>query len=343
MQRIGKSVLILSAIGLTLALAGRQGLPLPADSDTAYKAFARALPNAKLIAVEAPKDFGMSAADGGALFWTFRYELEGVKSEVPITPDGLIVRLTKRISAYALPPAVAATLAKESKGAKITSYERQEIGATLKLVALKEPSISHLITAKQKGKTFLIAVSASGKAGSPNEITTSGEGGEADEKGEGQPITKPKGIQVPKEQQLAVDAVKKAYHGAVVVAVEEVGYEDGSGDMAVLYYEVEFPWHGRIKEGHATPDGLMLDMDRVIEPKYLPRTVRDAVTHALPGAAIQSAKSLEGHAGPKFVALDHSKTIYLFGLEKNGKASTLRIASDGSVVKVFDPKTWSRH
>ena len=337
---IRRAVVCSLGVLVGIGASGSQGFPLPEGSETAVKVFQKALPGAKLIAVEAPKGFGVDSADGSPLFWTFRYEQNGVAGEVPITPDGLIVRLTKRISSNELPRAVATALTRESKDAKVTSYERQDIGATMKYVATPMPLVVYLVNVQNGSKTYQMAVSSSGRIGSSVDITKIGEAGEKDE---GTQVAKPKEIQVAKEQQLAVSAVKKAYPGVMVVAVEEVGYEDGSGEMAVLYYEVEFPWHGRIKEGHATPDGLLLDMERVIEPGKLPLAIREAISGAMPKSVIKSAKTIEDGAAPKFVALEHPKTIYLFGVEKGGKVLTLRLASDGSVVKVFDPKTWSRH
>ncbi len=315
-----------------------QPISRPAGSDRAFEAFKGALPGATVTAVETPKDFGAEAADGGPLFLTFRYTQNGISGEVPITQDGLIIRLKRPIKKSELPRAVSAALGKAAKGARITSYEVQETRSTLKYVALPTPKVYYLIEADQHGKMYRMAASAGGKISGFHSMEK-----EVPEKdNDAKPPVDPKKIAIPHGAEEAVKATEAAYPGAVVIAVEEVGYESGTGNMAVLYYEVEFPWHGRVKEAHATPDGLMLDQDRRIEASELPDPVRQGVEARLPGASLTKVTALEDHAAPKFVALDNPVTTYIIGTEAKGKGSSLRFASDGSKILVFDPKTWTR-
>ncbi len=325
----------LSAVISTCA-ARQSPIQNPPGSEAAVNAFHKALPGATLKGVEAPKNFGAEAADGSPLFWTIRYELGGVAGEVPITPDGLIMKLKQRISAGDLPAAVAKGISKEANGSKVTTYERQETRATLKYVSLQSPTKYYMIQATQSGKSYLIVARPDGTISSQQQLGAENEGGEkAEEAAEKSSASTPKEIQVPKEQRKAVDCVKAAYPGALVQAVESVGYDDGTGEMSVLSYEVEFPWHGSVKEAHATPDGDILDYDRKISEAELPKAVRDAIGAKLPNSTIKSAKQMEDHAELKFVALTNPKTTYIIGLTANGKSRQISFTSEGKKITPF--------
>jgi hypothetical protein len=312
----------------------------PAGSSKAVASFHRAFPGATLHEVVRPEDeLYAGSAEGLPLYWTFRFESDGRQKEVPITPDGLVVRKDKDLRREELPKTVAQALDREAQGAIVKEIRRQETLATLKYVALKEPDVVYLVTVEKDGEESQVAVAADGTVQRVSKRGEQGEGPEEEESEATAPAANEqlKEITIPEEAAKAVRAVKKVYPQAVVQAVENVAYDDGTGNVEAIYYEVEFPLNGKPKTVLATPDGVILQLNAPAEVKAAPEAVLKAAAEKIPGAAIKAVTREETRAGLKFVALDKPRVVYVADLEGTDKERSVRFAPDGKKVEPFNP------
>jgi hypothetical protein len=312
----------------------------PEGSSKAVASFHKAFPGATLDEVVRPEDdLYAGSADALPLYWTFRFESGGEHKEVPITPDGLLVRKDKGLEREQLPEVVARALDREAQGASVKEIHRQETLATLKYVALEMPDVVYLVTVEKDGEESQVAVAADGTVQRVSERGEQGEGPEEEESEATAPAANEelKEITIPEEAAKAVRAVKEVYPEAVVQDVEIVAYDDGTGNVEAIYYEVEFPLSGKPKTVLATPDGVILELNVPAEVQATPEAVTKAVAEKIPGAAIKAVTRQETRAGLKFVALNKPRIVYVADLEGTEKGKSLRFAPDGKKIEPFNP------
>ena len=92
-------------------------------------------------------------------------------------------------------------------------------------------------------------------------------------------------------------------------------FDDGTGDIEILTYEVEFVTKGIEREMVASPEGVIPHLWAPVEAKDLPKAVTDALDKAAPGAKIEKARAFEIRASLRFGALEKAKVLHRPGRE----------------------------
>ncbi len=311
---------------------------LPRTPDVAVAAFRREFPNAVLDEVVRPRGFANGDGVEPPLFWVVRHHTGDARQEAQITPDGILVRRETKLAPSEVPPAVAAAIAAASPGAAPADVTRQEMAARLGYVALAAPQVSWLATVVKEGKTSQFAVKEDGtvRRAAGDDEDEEDEAGE--EKESKEPVaTPPKDIEVPAEAARAVAAVKEAYPRAVVTAVESVPIDDGTGHFDVLQYEVEFVLDGAAKQSLATPDGIVLRLDRPAATDSLPAPVSAALARESAGGTVKSIVRVEDRADLRFLRLAEPRVVYEVLLEQSGKKIPVRFTPDGRRIQPLMP------
>src|SRR5262249_7811774 len=144
-----------------------------------------------------------------------------------------------------------------------------------------------------------------------------------------------KELEIPAKAKKAVAAIKALYPDAVVKQITHEVFDDGSGDIGILTYEIEFVTKGIEREMVASPEGVIPHLWRQVEAKDLPKAVTDAVDKAAPGAKLEKARAFEIRASLRFGALEKPKVYYKVQVEKDGKTRTVKLKAAGSVIKEF--------
>lgn len=298
----------------------------PKGSEKAVAAVRDALPKAEIDDVTEPKGFGGSGGKGTPLFWTVRFHIGEKKQELSVTPEGIIIRLPVPVEVKDLPQPVADAIAKAAPDKKVERAEKHEMRATMKYVALDTPQVQqYAIDASQNGKVTRFVVSPDGKSAKPTDI-----------KAEKKADKAAKELDIPAKAAKAVAAIKALYPDAVVIQITHEVFDDGTGDIEILTYEVEFVTQGVEREMVASPEGVIPHLWAPVEAKDLPKAVTDALDKAVPGANVESARAFEFRASLAFGALDKPKVYYTAQVETDGKARTLKIKPGGDLIKDFE-------
>jgi hypothetical protein len=329
---------VLATFGLLIGCQSQPAAsaPPPAGKET---------PSGKEKAAQAVRDLYRDATIGdvkepgaesgmGGLFWVVKFRRAGKDSDqqLSVTPDGVIIHLPQQVTVAELPKSVADALAKEA--GKVVRTEKQEMRATLVYAALPAPEVHYVAVLAKDAQSRRLDLSASGEVLQRHELDT--EAGEEPEKAP-TAAEMAKDGDYPAEAAKAVAAVKRILPHVTIKGVEEVGYLDGTGDMQVLNYEVEFFQDGVQKEWSASPDGIVIHVPMPVEAAALP----PAVAKAIAGEAGWTAKRLvkeETRAALKFTALSQPRVIYVAQVEQDGKQGTLKFRPDGSRIEEVDPR-----
>jgi hypothetical protein len=302
----------------------------PKGSEKAVAAVREAFPKAEADEAAEPRGFGGSGGKGTPLFWTVRFHVGDQKQELSVTPEGTIIRLPTPMDPKDLPRAVADGVARAEPKAAVRGAERNEVRATMKYVALDKPQVrQYVIEAVRDGKRW--------------RVTMNGEGGDVkatELKEEKKEEKKDKGdkeeIDVPEKAAKAVKAIKGLHPDAVVKEITTEVFDDGSGEIEILTYEVEFLSQGVKREMVASPEGVIPHLWAPVEAKDLPRAVAEALDKAAPGAKVEQARRFEIRAGLRFGALEKPKVYYTVRLERDGKEKSIKLKPNGEVIK--DPE-----
>jgi hypothetical protein len=142
---------------------------------------------------------------------------------------------------------------------------------------------------------------------------------------------------IPEAARKAVKAVQELLPDAEITGVENVGYQDGTGALEVLNYEVEYTLKGVEHELNVTPEGVIIHVVLPLDAKDLPKKVADAAAKEIPDGKIQKASKEETRAGLKFIALEKPKLLYVATVEAKGGKTTVKLLPDGTVVKDVNP------
>jgi hypothetical protein len=325
---------------LVLALAGASfgqdssKSSFPAGSEKAVEAVRQLGPGAVVSEVSLPKDFGAGTEDGSPLFWVVNLRRDGIDQQLKITPEGTIILLPQTVDEKDLPRAIADAIAREVGGGKVLRCEKQEARATLRYVALVKPMVHYVVQLAKDGERKRLDVAADGRVRSSHDL------GSAKEATEETPSAKDAATtdaEIPADAAKAVAAVKAILPKMVFKGVEEVGYLDGTGDLEVLNYEVEFFLDGEPREWNATPDGIVIQVPTEIDAETLPAAVRQTLARET-GWETRKIVKEETRAGLKFVPLEKAKVVYLAEMNKDGQPTKVRFHLDGSRIDEIDPK-----
>lgn len=298
---------------------------IPKGSEKAVAGVRSAFPKGEIDEVAEPKGFGGSGGKGTPMFWSVKFHVGEKKYELSVLPDGTIMRLPTPVEAKDLPKPVADAVAKAAPDATIRSAEKNEMRVTLKYVAFDKPQVrQYVIDVVKDKKRSRVTMTGDAKDVKVTELK--------DEKESGTKAV-PKGIEVPEKAAKSVAALKALYPDMVVVQITTEVFDDGTGDIEILTYEVEFFSKGVKHEMVASPEGVIPHLWATVEPKNLPKAVTDAVDKAVPGATVEGVKSFEFRASLRFGAIEKPKVYYSVSVEKDGKTSTVRVKPDGTVIK----------
>jgi hypothetical protein len=327
-----------AALGVTLvviagwsARGAEKEKSFPKGSEKAVAAVRKEFPRAKIDEVAEPKGFGGSGGKGTPLFWTVRFHTGDQKHDLSVIPDGTIIRLPVSLKARDLPKPVADAVARAEPGATVQSAVKNEMRATLKYVALDRAQVlQYAIEVVKDRKRSRVTMNAQGGNVKVTELKEekkaakdqSARAGDAE-----------KEIKIPAKAARAVKAIKALYPDAIVKDITTEVFDDGSGTIEILTYEVEFLSKGKKHEMVASPEGIIPHLWASVERKALPKAVKDALTKAVPGAEVKQARALEIRASLRFVARDKPKVYYTIRVAKNGKEKTINVKPDGSLVK----------
>lgn len=223
-----------------------------------------------------------------------------------------------------LPKAIADGAAKHAPDAAVKKAQKHEIKHTMQYVAFDKPKVQwyEVIVIKDDKKTR-IRLAPDGKKMASQAVADK----PAAKKG-----APGKEIEIPAKAAKAVKAIKELYPDAVVVEITTEVYQDPSGTIDVLTYEVEFFIKGTKHEMVASPAGVIPHLRKTISAKELPQAVSDAVAKEAPEAKIEQASQFELRAGLQFVPIEKARVVYRLEMEKDSKAQTLNLREDGSVV-----------
>jgi len=343
-QRFGAIALLLAwCASMASTRAEEKAKEFPKGSDKAVKAVKEALPKAEIDAVEQPKGFGADPKGESPLFWTIRIHAGDETQEISVTPEGTIIRLPIVVDEKDLPKPVRQSLAKAAANAKVQKVEKQETRATLKYAALEKPEAVYSVMVAKDEKKFQLQVAADGTIlkNSPAKEEKKPAQDEAKpavgEEKKPPKVDDKKKPDIPEAARKAVKAVQELLPDADITGVENVAYQDGTGALEILNYEVEYMLKGVEHELNVTPEGVIIHLTLPIEAKDLPKKVADAVAKEFPDGNVQMASKDETRAGLKFVALEKPKVLYVAVVENKGAKTTVKMLPDGTVVKDINP------
>jgi len=307
------------------------------------KAVKEALPKAEIDAVEQPKGFGADPKGESPLFWTIRIHTGDEKHELSVTPEGTIIRLPIVMDEKDLPKAVREGLAKAASDAKVQKVEKQETRATLRYAALEKPEVVYSVMVAKDEKKFHLQVAGDGTILKNTPVKEE----KKPAKGEAKPAAgedkKPakaedkKKPDIPEAARKAVKAVQELLPDADITGVENVGYQDGTGALEILNYEVEYTLKGVEHELNVTPEGVIIHVVLPMAAKDLPKKVADAVAQEVADGKVQKVSKEETRAGLRFVPLEKAKVLYVATVESKGAKTTVKMLPDGTVVKDINP------
>ena len=298
----------------------------PKGSEKAVAAVRAALPKAQIDEVAEPKGFGGSGGKGAPLFWSVRVHTGAKRHVLSVSPEGVIIRLPIPIEIKDLPKPVADAVAKAAPGETVKGAEKQEMRATLRYVALDKASVQrYAIDMIKDGKTKRFFVSPDGKSVKAIEI--------AAEKKASKPA---KEFDVPAKAAKAVAALKALYPDLAVLKITHEVFDDGTGDIEILTYEVEFVIKGIEREMVASPEGVIPHLWAPVATKDLPKAVTDALDKAAPRTKIEKARAFEIRASLRFGALEKAKLYYTVQVAKDGKERTLKVKPTGDLIQKFE-------
>ena len=316
-------------------LGAEEKKPLPKWSEKAVAAVQESFPRAVIDEVAEPKGFGSGNGKVAPLFWSIRFHVGENKQELSVTPEGTIIRMPTPVEVKDLPRAVSEAIAKSDPDAKIRSAEKHELRATMKYVALAKPQVrQYLLDVVDKdGKRFRVSM---GPDGAGAKATAVPEAKKDDKEKKADKPAEEKEITIPKEAAKAVKAIKELYSDAVVKQITTEVFDDGSGTLEILTYEVEFIYKGTKREMVASPEGVIPHLWLTLEPKDLPKEVTAALDKVVPGAKVMQARRQEIRASLRFAPVDKPRLYYTVRIEKDKKESTIKVKPDGTLIKKFE-------
>jgi hypothetical protein len=231
---------------------------------------------------------------------------------------------TTTVEVKDLPKQISDGAARARPGASIRKAVRLEIKHTLKYVPFDKPRVrSYQAVLVNGDKRIRVQVAPDGKKLDARPLP-------AKQAEPGKKAEATKEIDIPDKARKAVKAIKELYPKAVVVQITTEVYQDPSGTVDVLTYEIEFLQDGVMREMVASPDGVIPHLLKPITEKDLPKQV--AKTLANEDGKIKSVSRFEIRAGLQFVPLDKPRIVYQLEVAKGDKLSKLNLRADGTVV-----------
>jgi hypothetical protein len=303
----------------------------PKGSEKAVAALQKEFPKAEIDDVAEPKGFGGSGGKGTPLFWSIRFHVGDKKQELSVTPEGTIIRVPVAVEVKDLPKEVADAVAKAEPKATIRAAEKNEVRAVMKYVALDKAQVQqYVIDVSKDGKRSRVTMNGQAENVKVTELKE-----EKPKDKDDKPADKEKEIDIPQKAAKSVRAIKALYPDAVVKQITTEVFDDGSGEIEILTYEVEFISKGVKREMVASPEGVIPHLWAAVAAKDLPKAVTDALDKAVPGGKVEDARAFEIRAGLRFGDRDKPKYYYTVHVEQDGQAKSIKLKPDGSIIKDF--------
>ena len=139
---------------------------------------------------------------------------------------------------------------------------------------------------------------------------------------------KGKKIEPDKLPKAVADALKAKFPAAKITEC----HEEKDGDKVM--YDVDFTVEGRKYEAEMLADGTVTEWEKEIDPKELPKAVRDAVEKKHPNATIKEADEVYKPKGGKDVMEGYEVDIVTADKKEIG----LMVAADGKILKEEEEK-----
>jgi hypothetical protein len=226
------------------------------------------------------------------------------------------------IEAKDLPKEIADAAAKKSPGATIEKAKKQEIRHTLKYVAFDKPRVqSYQVVVAKDEKKVRVQVAPDGKKLGARPVEAAKDKIEAK-----------KEIDIPEAAKKSVKAIKDLYPDAVVEEITTEVYQDPSGTVDILTYEIEFITKGTKREMVASPEGVIPHLWAPVAEKDLPKAVAETAAKELPEGKIESASRYELRAGLQFAPLEKARVVYQLEMKKDDTTTKLAFRADGTLV-----------
>lgn len=235
----------------------------------------------------------------------------------------------KAVEPKDLPREISEAVTRNAAGASIKRAQKREIRHTLKYLAFDKPRIqSYQATLVKDDKRVRVQLAADGSQPRARPVAD-----KRGVKGKTPPAAADtKEIDIPAKASKSVKAIKELYPDAVVKEITTEVYQDPSGIVDVLTYEIEFMSKGAKHEMVASPEGIIPHLWKPIAEQDLPKAVVDALAKEVPGSKVENAARFEVRAGLQFAPLSEARVFYELELEKDGKPSKLNLREDGTLV-----------
>jgi hypothetical protein len=325
------SIACVLGLAIVTATAAEPGKDFPKGSEKAVAGVQKEFPKAEIDEVAEPKGFGGSGGKGTPLYWSVKIHVGEHKQELSVTPEGTIIRVPTTVPTKDLPKAVADAVAKAAPGATVKNAVKNESRATIKYVALDKARVQqYQVEVVKDKKRSVVTLAADGSGAKVKEVPDE-PAAKDKEKDKGDKEVKE--IDIPAKAAKAVKAIKDLYPDGKVIAITHEVFDDGSGTIDILTYEVEFISKGQKREMVASPEGVIPHLWAPVETKELPKAVKDAVDKAVPGAEAVKARAFEIRAGLRFAALEQPRTYYVVTVVEDGKDRAIGVQPDGTLIK----------
>jgi hypothetical protein len=322
---------------LAPVVSGQQRLP--PGSEKAAEAFRTLFPGGVLKGIR-PPGLGDPAASirDRRLYWVMRFQEKGRSKEALISPDGLLVRTQETIPLASLPEPLVQAIKKESAIGRFVKVQAQTTYATLKYVPAEAPRSYYGAEVEKDGRTFKVNIRPDGSADVPMDGIASGllEGGPPYIESPSLRL-KPEEIPVPDAAAAAVRAVKAALPGAIVRAFRETVYDDKSGHVEIVAYDIDVDVDGKAKTVPVTPEGVLVYLSLPAKTEDVPPRVLASIAGKVPGGIITRIVRQDVLAVPKFTALEKSRFAYVAEIETSfpRRRQFLPFSPEGGLLEVF--------
>lgn len=337
----GGLVLLFILILGSLAASPASGQSFPPGSEKAVAAFHKLFPAAEFdgIRPQGPGD-PAAAIRNVRLYWVLRYQEKGRSKEALITPDGLLVRTLETVPLANLPEPLVQAIKKESAIGTFVKVQAQTTYATLRYVPAEAPRSYYGAEVEKDGRTFKVNVRPDGSADLPMDGIVSGllPDGSPSYPASITPRAKPEEIALPEAAAAAGRAIKAALPGAIVRAFRQTVYDDKSGHVEIVAYDIEVDVDGTPKTVPVSAEGLLLYLTLPVKPEEIPPPIQAAILAKVPGGDIKRAVRQDVLAVPKFVPIEGSRFAYIAEIETSflRRRQFLPFSPEGRLLEVFN-------
>ena len=327
-------------VGLTAAAAW-PAQRIPPEARGAAEALRTRFPGAVIENVRSPGSGDPGGTLGGErLYWIVRFRTGGHIAEASLTARGLLVRIVAPVESKDVPAAVVKTLKETWPAEALVGISRRETWGTLRFIAAETPRLIYGLTLMKDGRLTKLDIRSDGTVQTSPSANSSALAEAANDPFFPPPQVKEKEIPIPAEAVRAVEAVKREYPGAIVQTIEPTVFNDQSGTVETVYFDVEIGQQGKLKTVPVTPDGILLYTVTPVSQGDLPPVIAQAASKACPGGTFREAVLQEVKAVPGFVPIDQPRTVYTMEVLDGGRRDIAIIAPDGTRIVPARPWHW---